>query len=136
MDIPHRCLLNVQSLHYLVGCCLMSAVLSSRPCPCPTWAAPAPEARTTPPTHEPRMSSVACHSDLLLCYQLPIPIVIIHIYPNKKIPPNATRIPCLEIHTEILVVSLDGYVKFLIFVSDDQMFAKIVWLWKICVFVD
>ena len=55
---------------------------------------------------------------------------------QKRHPPNATRIPCLEIHTEILVVSLDGYVKFLIFVSDDQMFAKIVWLWKICVFVD
>ena len=55
---------------------------------------------------------------------------------QKRHPPNATRIPCLEIHTEFLVVSLDGYVKFLIFVSDDQMFAKIVWLWKICVFVD
>ena len=84
VDIPHRCLLNVQNLHYLVGCCLMSAVLSSRPCPCPTWAAPAPEARTTPPMHEPRVSSVACHPELLLCYQLPIPFVIIHIYPNKK----------------------------------------------------
>ena len=99
VDIPHRCLLNVQSLHYLVGCCLMSAVLSSRPCPCPTWAAPAPEARTTAPTHEPRVSSVACHPELLLCYQLPIPFVIIHIYLNDM-PPHATRIPYIN-HTGV-----------------------------------
>ena len=55
---------------------------------------------------------------------------------QKRHPPNATRIPCLEIHTEVLVVSLDGYVKSVIFVSEDQMFGKIVWLWQICVFVD